>query len=213
MIDLNLGAELRALPSAFDPQHRGVLVQLGLPHNLMLHIDLRLARITTAGDFYEPSEDGKLAVIFAIHHGPTPSFACPIDPPPPVIDLVAIPLSQPRRFYLRAGTADLIGADRIASAHTWQSPLWLFDTALGWLAGLCDGVVVLDPEAARKLVGVSAVICDDRKSARRVRRLICRPPAAMPRILVLKKPAGRDPSNPDFGGGDPSNSDFEGTRP
>lgn len=47
---IDLAAELRRFSSAFAPQHRKPLDQLGLPSNLMLYVsELRIGRIKAHG--------------------------------------------------------------------------------------------------------------------------------------------------------------------
>lgn len=99
-------------------------------------------------------------MIFAVHDGPTPSFVAPVDPPPPIIDLVATSVADPTRWFQRTGIADTLGGHLISSGHTWGMAVHIVTNPVAWLKHRGLAVLLLDDTVADHLIGVPAVTFD-----------------------------------------------------
>jgi hypothetical protein len=129
-----------------------------------------IAHVSAGREFYQPEEEGELAVI-------VPAFEGPL-----LVDLVACSLAT-RAMRSRFGIASVLGHDWIADAFL-GTPLSVFDDALTWLGGGCRGVVILDWQDAPLLLReVSALHCESERTAGRLTEAFERP-RPYPPILV-----------------------------
>ena len=98
-----------------------------------------IATVTVGREFYQPDEGGKLAVIVpAFEHGR-------------IVDLVACSF-ETSQVRTRKGIASVLGHEWIDDAKLGLEPLKVFDDVFSWLRGRCRGVVVLDFDAAPRLL-------------------------------------------------------------
>ena len=112
-----------------------------------------IATVTVDHEFYQPDEGGKLAVIV------------PVLDREQIIDLVACTFGT-LQVRTRKGVAPVLGHEWIDDAKLGLEPLKVFDDVLSWLRGRCRGVVVLDFEAAPRLLrDVPALHCESHAMA------------------------------------------------
>ena len=69
-----------------------------------------------------------------------------------LIDLVAVDLDQPDRFWRRRGVAPVLGNAYLEIAGETRAPVPVFKDPLTWLLGAGAGIVVLDWDHARDLL-------------------------------------------------------------
>jgi hypothetical protein len=112
-----------------------------------------IACVSIGREFYQPDEDGKLALIVpAFEHGR-------------IVDLVACPFAT-RQVRTRKGIAPVLGHEWIDDAKLGLEPLKVFDDVFSWLRGRCRGVVVLDFDAAPRLLrDVPSLHCESQAMA------------------------------------------------
>ncbi len=102
---------------------------------------LGVQRISTAGRLFQPSLGGFPAIIIAIRE---------IGLVPDTLDLLAIRIDAPDRWWARLGELGLIlGEDRYLAAVSRGDAVRVFDSPVAWLQGNCDGCVFLDDVEAR----------------------------------------------------------------
>jgi hypothetical protein len=180
--------ELHRAPSGFDLPHQALLNRLGLPGDLMLFIPaLAVAPIETDGDLFQFADHGLPALVLPVFCGAPPSFARPSkDDPEKPFDVVAFRPGEPGRWWWRVGAADLLGEHVLWSANTWWRPLSLVPTPLDYLRTRCGAVCLLHPDGASKLRDVPTVVVTDLALGRRIDRLLKKPPAGLPKIMVRK---------------------------
>lgn len=96
-----------------------------------------------------PSPEGFPAAILAIWSPAAPSIYRAVEDPE-IIDLIAIRVDDPGRWWYRIGDPGLIlGEDRYLAAVDRYMPVKVFDSPLAWLRGNCEGTCFLDDVEAR----------------------------------------------------------------
>ncbi len=78
-----------------------------------------------------------------------------------LVDLVAVDLDRPERFWRRRGEALVLGAAYLDIAGQEGEPITVFKTPISWLQGAGTGVVVLDWDWARDLLLDHELIAED----------------------------------------------------
>jgi len=131
-------------------KHRAHLAEAGITFEAMLRAgDLGVERITNSGRLYMPSPEGFPAAILAIWSPAAPSIYRAVEDPE-IIDLIAIRVDDPGRWWYRIGDPGLIlGEDRYLAAVDRYMPVKVFDSPLAWLRGNCEGTCFLDDVEAR----------------------------------------------------------------
>ncbi len=126
-------------------KHRAHLAEAGITIEAMLRAgDLGVERITNSGRLYMPSPEGFPAAILAIWSPAPPSIYRAVEDPE-IIDLIAIRVDDPGRWWYRIGDPGLIlGEDRYLDTIETGAPLKVFDSPLTWIEGGSDGAVFLD---------------------------------------------------------------------
>ena len=169
------------------------LAKQGVSHAARLAAgNLGLSEVETARDgLYQPSpHNGRRAFITPVYGPVRPLEVAVIDPDAATpIDLVAWHMDQPNRWWLRRGTAVLLGEIEIVYAETYGEPIRIYRTPLDWLKAGGEGVVILDwTEAWFHLRGLKLGAEDHQHGEELQRRL--RPPWSKgPQILVPRKAA------------------------
>ena len=70
--------------------------------------------------------------------------------PPDILDLLAVRIDTPGRWWSRLGEAGLIlGEDRYLASVAEGAAVRVFDSPVAWLQGDCGGCVILDDVQAR----------------------------------------------------------------
>ena len=122
--------------------HEGHLARAGI--STMTAFDaggLGVQRISTTGRLFEPSLEGFPTIILAIYE---------IGLAPDILDLLAVRVDIPDRWWSRLGEAGLIlGEDRYLAAVSEGEAVRVFDSPVAWLRGGCGGCVFLDDVEAR----------------------------------------------------------------
>ena len=130
--------------------HRAHLAEAGITFEAMLRAgDLGVERIATTGRLYTPAPTGFPAVIMAVWSPAPPSIYTAVENPL-IVDLLALRLDQPSRWWSRVGEPGLVlGEAKYLGAVETGAPLKVFDSPVAWLKGGCDGAVFLDDVEAR----------------------------------------------------------------
>jgi len=122
-----------------DDHHVEEVVALGVPRSAMFgnRPYLGIARIVVGDAFFDFAEDGELAWIV------------PVGEPYPIAwewldDIVAFFPSDPSHWWLRRGSAEILGLDQVEMARWLGEPLILRRTPLDWLRAGMKGAVILD---------------------------------------------------------------------
>lgn len=177
--------EFHAFTARFESPHQQMLQQLGVPDDILLHLPgIGVTPVEVDGSLWQPGGHGPEAVIIPAFEGPPPCFVAPVEEPEQPHDLIAFFPDRPSRWWWRVGSASVLGADRIASSHTWGTAVRLYLTPLAWLHGRCDGACLLADDAVDRLIGVTEIITGDPRLAEHIDALLRRPPAAMPAIFI-----------------------------
>ena len=102
-------------------------------------------RVAVSGDRFEFSETGNTIVAIVEAFGRDGAT---------VLDLVAWPLTDPGQILTMFGRAPMLGTVNIfdATSYTFGRPLNCRRTPLGWWRAGCQGIVVIDPAAAARLL-------------------------------------------------------------
>lgn len=175
----DLAAELHALPSAFDPQY------YQLPDLALFLPGLGATSIEIDGQFWQPAECGPLAVIVPAYYGQPPGFlAATEDEPEQPHDLIAFYPDRPDRWWWRTGLADMLGGHLIGSAMTSGTRLFVVSGPLGYLRTCGQAACILHDDAIDRLIGVKEIVAN-LDVADHIDCRLRRPPAPMPRFLVL----------------------------
>ncbi len=102
---------------------------------------LGVERIGTVGRLFEPSSRGFPAIILAIYD---------IGLAPDILDLLAVRVDTPDRWWSRFGEPGLIlGEDHYLAAVSEGEAVRIFDSPVAWLQGGCNGCIFLDDVEAR----------------------------------------------------------------
>lgn len=130
-----------------------------------------LAGVTAGPEFYQPDEEGTVALIVPAFEGPH------------LVDLVACNFAT-RAMRTRRGIATVLGHAWIEDAFLGNQPLAVYDNALTWLRGGRRGVVILDWQAVPRLLReVPALNCESPATAQRLVEAFERP-RPYPPVLV-----------------------------
>ena len=78
-----------------------------------------------------------------------------------LLDLVAVDLDHPGRFWRRRGVALVLGAAYLEIARQEGEPVPVFKNQMSWLQGGGDGVCILDWDWARDLLLDHELIAED----------------------------------------------------
>ena len=135
---IDLVDELAAAVCNLPPANINWLRSFGIPDSEIFGEPLKVgvANIQTfPSGFYEPNEDGDLAVIIA-EGWPEPPIWDVIE------DLIAFKPQAPSRWWRRRGEVQVLGAHNIRPKPIF--PLTLFDNPLSWLQAGGGGLCVID---------------------------------------------------------------------
>ena len=112
-----------------------------------------LATVTALGDRFEFTAGGKNALIIPAYHViPGTLDANPAAHVEHLVDLIAVDLDHPDRFWRRRGDAVVLGNAYLEIAGETCAPVPVFKTPMSWLRAAGAGVVVLDWDYARALL-------------------------------------------------------------
>ena len=127
---------------------------------------LGLLPIDSNGPFFEPCENGPMALILPIFESPYWSNECVAGP---LIDFVALRPDEPKRFWLRNGTGKILGRWNLDNARKsyslWplpgdepEPPLPVYRSPWSWLRAGCRGICSLHETWTSVLVADVALI-------------------------------------------------------
>ncbi len=138
----NLHAEFSLACRNRTLEHGEYLAMAGISAKTTFTVGgLGVQRISTAGRLFGPSRGGFPAIILAIYD---------IGLAPDILDLLAVRVDTPDRWWSRLGEAGLIlGEDRYLAAVSEGEAVRVFDSPVAWLQGDCGGCVFLDDVEAR----------------------------------------------------------------
>ena len=138
----NLHAEFDLACRNWSPEHGEYLARAGISAKTIFTVGgLGVQRISTAGRLFEPSPGGFPAIILAIYE---------IGLAPDILDLLAVRVETPGRWWSRLGEAGLIlGEDHYLAAVSEGEAVRVFDSPVAWLQGGCGGSAFLDDVEAR----------------------------------------------------------------
>ena len=138
----NLHAEFDLAYRSRSLEHGKYLTRAGISAKTIFEAGgLGVQRISTAGRLFAPSPGGFPAIILAIYD---------IGLAPDILDLLAVRVDTPDRWWSRLGEAGLIlGEDRYLAAVSEGEAVRVFDSPVAWLRGGCTGSVFLDDVEAR----------------------------------------------------------------
>jgi hypothetical protein len=168
---------VRAGRLAESPVMRPILDRVGLPEPRLGHWGIDWVEPGADGTLYRPADEGgRVAAIF------------PVDYEHTLVDLCAVSL-ETRAIRVRRGLCDLLGYDRLESAHQFGKPITVFADPIEWLLGEKRGVVVLNwARVAWDLLDVPALACADEALALELHRaLSCEGTETPPPIFVSSR--------------------------
>lgn len=129
------------------------------------HKPIGLARVRFDGYTFEPADDGVEAVLLPVRRDRM------------LIDVVAWPLNQPRKWRTRRGIATVLGGDAIRRAFHLNRAILIHEMPVQWLAAGRCGAVVLDVAAARfELATAPRLAVSNQAFGERLDRLLNQPP-------------------------------------
>ena len=141
---------------------------------------LATIKLTGAGRF-DFAEDGRTALIVACYDGlPGLLDANSGAHVEALLDLVAVDLDHPDRYWRRRGEALVLGAAYLDIAGQEGAPVPVFRNPLSWLRSAGAGVVLLDWAWARGLLLDLELVAEDLDLGDRLQA------ALMPSILVME---------------------------
>ncbi len=129
MIDLR--DELADAVTSIPPKRLAYLTGLGIPEDFICSgpHQVGFASIETNGDFYEPADDGDLAIIVAEIRGVE------------VTDLVAVNPQAPSRWHLRRGDVEILGGEHLGER---VFPTMIHPNPLRWLQSGGNGICIVN---------------------------------------------------------------------
>ena len=141
---------------------------------------------TTAEGIYQPAPGGRKAFIQPVYGEVPPPKVPIIDPADPEpIDLVAWFPGEPARWWLRRGTAVLLGEIEVVCAEVYDEPIQVRRTPLDWLKAGGDGIVILaDPATASLYLRAIKIVAEDVSHGLELERSLRPPVIDLPRIFV-----------------------------
>lgn len=139
---VDLHAESRLARQNWTRNHDGHLARAGISTKAAFGAGgLGVQRVSTTGRLFQPSPEGFPAIIIAIRD---------IGLAPDTLDLLAVRIDAPDRWWARLGEAGLIlGEDHYLAAVSEGEGVRVFDSPVAWLRGGCNGCVFLDDVEAR----------------------------------------------------------------
>ena len=122
--------------------------------------NLGVARITVAGEMWQPVPDGFNALLIGIWAPEPPSLLHATTYQFELLDIVATRTDRPDRWWLRLGTADpVLGEHNLHAAIDSGRAIQFHDTPMGWLTAGAEGVCFLDWSARfRQPLGYSLAL-------------------------------------------------------
>jgi hypothetical protein len=134
----SLEAELADAVCNLSPDRIGWFCDLGIPRVTILAEPLMIgvSFVETWSDgFYEPNDDGELAVIIA-EGWPEPPIWDSVD------DLIAFKPTDPSRWWRRLGEVQMLGNYNIRPEPVF--PTTLYDSPMSWLQAGGTGLCIVD---------------------------------------------------------------------
>jgi hypothetical protein len=115
---------------------------------------LGIARIETDGQYWQPEESGRPALI--IPTGMDNHFTS-------IVDMIALQTSAPDIWWTRTGVAPLLGYGNLAESMYFGTQLAIHANPLEWLRSDCDGICLLDWNRYLPtwLSGIISIYCPD----------------------------------------------------
>ena len=160
----------------------------GITETMLRLLPVALDRITVRGQLYEPDPDGGFAYILAVR---ADNPATPKTPDPEtviadgdMVDLIAFHPAYPRRWALRVGAAEWLGA--VEPQYMQPAPVRIWRSPLAWLRAGCRGLVLLSNDRRdqyRHLASLGSIIAEDAHHAAELQQLL-EHPWPTPTVLV-----------------------------
>ena len=140
-----------------------------------------LATVTALGDRFEFTAGGKNALIIPAYHViPGTLDADPAAHVEHLVDLVAVDLDRPDRFWRRLGKALVLGNAFLEIAGQEGAPVPVYRNPMTWLRSVGAGVIILDWAWARELLLDRELIAEDVALGERLEAVLA------PSILVME---------------------------
>ena len=139
-------------------------IKFDLPEDFLLGIGMPgLATIKPIkGGLFEFTENGLAAVVVPAYDGlPGLLDANPERHVEHLVDLVAVDLDRPERFWRRHGKAVLLGNAFLEIAGETCEPVPVFKTPLSWLKAGGAGICILDWDHAKDLLLGRELLAED----------------------------------------------------
>ena len=158
-------------------------IRSDLPEDFLLGVGMPgIASIKPTRDGrFEFAEDGLTAIIVPAYNTiPGNLDANPAAHVEHLVDLVAVDLDHPERYWLRHGQAVLLGVAFLEVAGQEGEPVPVFSTPISWLKSGGAGVCVLNWNYVRDLLLDHLLIAEDIKLGTRLEA------ALAPSILVMR---------------------------
>lgn len=176
-----IGSELRQEALAYA-RNRTIaatdrMVALGIPRDLCGELALGVARIELHGRYWEPADHGLTCITLPLWAGDD------------AIDVLALDVSDERKWWRRADLAPVIDELEIRRAVHFDEPLVIHRTPLAWLRSGGVGTVVLDWDATLGfwLAGCRRFLCHDPSTGARLDKALRSPPPSF-EIKLAKEP-------------------------
>lgn len=193
MSNAGLAAEHRAALLATRREHLRPLLAAGVSPEAIAAATPAIARITVAGDIYQPDRAGGIAFLVPVRldHPVTPEAADPAETvrAGAIVDLLAFHPTHPHCWALRCDAGEWLGAIEPQYLNPPPVPVWR--SPLAWLRAGCRGLVILSTASAdryRVLAGCrGGVVAEDAGHAAELRATLTRP-WPIPRIIVRTEP-------------------------
>lgn len=165
-----------AYRAAFESEGLNALRSMGLqPNNGPL---VGYARVQSSDGFYEPSLEGKPAVVI-------PAYDRNSDD---IYDLIAVDLNGGQPVF-RRGLVQYLGERWLELAWVHEKPVRVFLSGLEWLGADCCGLLLADLNAARIVLADAAGIwCSNDREAELIHGAMMRP-SLVPTIFVAAETA------------------------
>ncbi len=139
-------------------------LRAGLPRDFMIAVGMPgLADIRpTRGGYFEFAENGLTAVVIPAYDTIPGNLDANAEAHVEhLVDLIAVDLDRPDRFWRRRGDALVLGSAFLEIAGHEDEPIAVFSTPISWLQAAGAGVVVLDWDWARHLLLGFDLIAED----------------------------------------------------
>ncbi len=138
----NLRAEFNLACQNWTQEHDAHVARAGISTKTTFDAgELGVQRISTTRRLFQPAPEGFPAIIIAIYE---------IGLAPDILDLLAVRIDAPDRWWARLGGPGLIlGEDHYLAAVSEGKAVRVFDSPVAWLRGGCGGCVFLDDVESR----------------------------------------------------------------